>query len=431
LRAGPPITITTLRRNPTSLNKRPVARHESGWSTHLIVIVLGLAASAAVLALSYVADRTTIAGQHNDFYTEVWPSYVALTHGHLHEFARLGPAYIGSTVLRAPFALLPRLWGAGVEATYLASTVPCMMALVALCTWLAAQPRRQGGVGWASRISVLVIAIFNPVVLVLLLDGHPEEILGAVLCIAGIVAAVRGRAGWTGLLIGLAVVNKPWALVAVPVALAVMPGERRRAVVFMAATGAAVLLPIMWLQNGGVNPASAGGEVGTIFNPPQLLWWFGRHAFVVREAHVIIVLVAAACAAVWWFSRRASSRPQAALSEALLLLAFVLLLRAALDPWNNIYYHLPFMLAMMTYEIYSGRMPLIALVSSLILFVIVPVYGILHVSVDARAAIYAAVVLPTLGFLAAKVYRTPGSRGGLTVLIPQRSRPAHGDEVVL
>jgi hypothetical protein len=397
----------------------------------VVVFAVGLAASAAVLALTYPADRTTIARQYNDFYTEAWPAYLALAHGHLHEFARVGPPYIGSLVLRGPFALVPSLWGGGVLAVYLASTVPCTIALVAFCTWLAAQPRLQGGVGWVSRTTPLLIAIFNPVVLVALLGGHPEEILGAVLCVAGVVAAVRGNGGWTGALIGLAVVNKPWALVAVPVALAVMPAERRRAVVIMLGTGAAIILPIAALRDGGLTPASAGGGVGAIFNPPQLLWWFGRHAWLVREAHVLIVVIAVACGGLWWSLQRLSRRPGASASEALLLLAFVLLLRAALDPWNNIYYHLPFVLAVMAYEVDAGRMPLIAFVTSLLLFVVVPVDGILHVSFDARAAIYAAVILPTLACLGAKVYRTGNPRPATVAMRPSGSPRSAGEGVAL
>ena len=417
-----------MRLDLTSLNMRRYQRHTNSWSTHLIVIAVGLAASAAVLALTYTAARATIAGKHNDFHIEAWPSYLALAHGHFQQFARMAPAYSGSLVLRAPFALVPRLWGGGVEATYLASAVPCMLALVAFCTWLGAQPRTGGQIGWASRISPIVIATFNPVVLIMLLLGHPEEILGGVLCVAGIVLAVRGKAEWAGVLIGLAVVNKAWALVAVPVALAVMPAERRRAIMFMAATGAAVLVPITALRHGGLTPASAGSEVGTIFNPPQLLWWFGPHAWIVRQSHWIIVAVAAVCAVVWRSARSRTPRLRVGIPEALLLLASVLLLRAALDPWNNIYYHVPFMLSLMAYEVRSGRMPLMTLGYSILLFVVVPVYGILHVTVDTRAAIYAAVVLPTLACLAAKLY-LPSRRRDLSGAFLHRQ--PRGDEVAL
>ena len=49
----------------------------------------------------------------SDYETEAKPAFDALTHGHVLEFLRLAPAYGGSLVERAPFALLPGLWGGG------------------------------------------------------------------------------------------------------------------------------------------------------------------------------------------------------------------------------------------------------------------------------------------------------------------------------
>jgi hypothetical protein len=86
------------------------------------------------------------------------------------------------------------------------------------------------------------------------------------------------------------------------------------------------------------------------------------------------------------------------------------------------------MLALMAYEVRSGRMPLTTLGYSILLFVVVPVYGILHVTVDTRAAIYAAVVLPTLACLAAKLY-LPSRRRDLSGAFLHRQ--PRGDEVAL
>jgi hypothetical protein len=312
---------------------------------------------------------------------------------------------------------------------YYASAVPCMIALVAFCTWLAGQPRQRSAVGWASRISVVVIAVFNPIVFVALLGGHPEEILGAVLCVAGIAMAVRGNAGWAGLLLGLAIVNKTWALVAAPVALAVMPTDRRRGAVVMVVTAAIVLTPLMALRGNGLSAAAVGGQTGTIVNPAQLLWWFGPHGWVIHHAREIIIGAAVVCATFWSASHVIGREEQHRAEPVLLLLALVLLLRAALDPWNNLYYHLPFIFAVMAYEVRLGRMPLLALGYSLLLFVVVPVHGILHVSPDGQAAIYAAAVLPTVAWIAAKVYLTPRTRRVPIVLPPTRSRRLRGEKV--
>src|ERR1035441_8945057 len=47
----------------------------------------------------------------NDYEIEAKPAFDALTHGHVLDFLRLAPAYGGSLIERAPFALLPGLWG--------------------------------------------------------------------------------------------------------------------------------------------------------------------------------------------------------------------------------------------------------------------------------------------------------------------------------
>jgi len=64
----------------------------------------------------------------SDYETEARPAFGALTHGHVLEFLRLAPAYGGSLVERAPFALLPGLWGGGELAVYRMVALPCLLA---------------------------------------------------------------------------------------------------------------------------------------------------------------------------------------------------------------------------------------------------------------------------------------------------------------
>src|SRR5437588_9389682 len=147
---------------------------------NLIVASVGIAAGIAVLA--YTAGIAATPRRLNDFYREAWPAYAALAHGHVLGFLQLGPTYGGSLVLRAPFAMVPSTWGGSPRAVYFASALPCMVAAAVFCAWLAAQPRRDGGAGWATRLGPLVYCLFNPLVLIALLGGHPEDILGASLC---------------------------------------------------------------------------------------------------------------------------------------------------------------------------------------------------------------------------------------------------------
>src|SRR6202453_351909 len=79
----------------------------------------------------------------NDYELEAKPSFEALTHGHVLEFLRLAPAYGGSLIERAPFALLPGLWGGGQLAVYRMIALPCLLASAALGVWLCAQMREH------------------------------------------------------------------------------------------------------------------------------------------------------------------------------------------------------------------------------------------------------------------------------------------------
>jgi hypothetical protein len=368
---------------------------------HVITAIIATAGAVAITAAA--ANEARGVTRLNDFYREAAPSYSALIHGHLLGFARLAPAYGGSLVLRAPFALLPTVWGGGVHAIYFASALPCMLALVAFCVWLAAQPRRRGA-PWPARIVVLICCIGNPMVLIVLQGGHPEEVLGAVLCVGAVMLASSGRAEYAGILVGLAVANKPWALVAVPVVIATLSARRGRTLLLAAGSAGAVLLPLAAAHGHGVSPAAVGGDVGNIFNPPQLLWWFGHQSWIVREARPVIVLASLSLTLLWCGVRRRPALPTTSRApDALILLALVLLLRAALDPWSNVWYHIPFVFALLAYEIRSRRAPLVTVACMTALLIVVPLRGV-AMSTDLRAALYAAIVLPMICGLAARLY---------------------------
>jgi hypothetical protein len=383
--------------------------------------VVALLASAVAVAMT--AAAATWYARFNDFYPEAAPSYLALMHGHLLGFAQLAPPYGGSLVLRAPFAVLPALWGGSTHAVYLAGALPCMLAAVAFCVWLAAQPRRHGA-PWPPRIVAICCVVGNPIVLIVLFTGHPEEVLGAVLCVAAVMLALNGRAEWAGLLAGLAVANKPWALVAVPVVVAALPARRGRALLIAAGSAGVVLLPLAVARAHGFSAAANGADTGTVFYSPQLLWWLGRGSWIVHEARPGIVLVSLLLALLWWGARHRAGGPTVARpQEALLLLALVLLLRAALDPQDNLYYHIPFLFALLAFEVRSGRAPLLMATYTIALLVVA--HGAVPISPDLRAALYTALVLPMIAGLAVRLYLPSGALGRLRVRrrMPARLRP--------
>ncbi len=369
---------------------------------------IGTACSA--LVIYFVVDVGHFRHVQNDFRTEAWPAYLALEHGHPLLFLQRGPAYIGSLVLRAPFLPLAPLFGRGWRAAYAATAVPCIIAASILGAWLSNQPRARIGSSLASRVSPIVLCAFNPIILVCLGFGHPEDVLGASLCVAAVVLAARGSPNWAGLLVGLAVANKSWALVAVPVVLAVLPARRLRALAVLALTAGAILGPILVFRHESVSAgnaaASLGSQTGSLFLVPHILFWLGPNSWIVHEAHVLIVLVAFACGAGWWVLRGRREPHNAEPSEALLLLMLVMFLRAALDPWDNLYYQTPFLFALMAFE--SRRAPKRTAVMTCLLMLVVPPW-ILGGSRDFAAARYTAVAVPMIVLLGLRVFRGPAA----------------------
>jgi len=397
-RGNQPVDESRLR---TRSQQAEHVRARSQWG----VAALGSAVTTAVLY--GVVFQWGGFARKCDFFVEAWPAYRALAHRHVVEFLRLGPAYFGSLILRAPFALVASALGGGPKAVYFATALPCLIAAVIFGSWLAVQPRRHIGHGISSRVSPLVLCIFNPIILMCVIFGHPEDVLGAVLCIAAVLLSQRGAAGWAGLLIGLAVANKSWAVIVVPVVLAALPSGYRRALLVMSTTAGLILVPAILVRQHGIAPAGAattlGSQVGSTFLYPQLLWWFGPTSWIARNAHVDLVLVCGACTLLWWMTRFAGRwSPARDVDSLLLLLAFVLLLRAALDPWDNIYYHAPFLLALMAYE--SRRTPWLTSICSAALLIVIPPAIISHISLDWRAGAYAIAVVPVIAGLALRLY---------------------------
>lgn len=377
----------------------------------------------------------------NDYDTEARPAVDALVHGHLLEFLRLSPAYGGSLIERAPFALAPTLWGGGELAVYRALALPCLVAAVGLGLWLVTRMRAAG----SSRLGrgvTLAVCVANPLTLRALELGHPEELLGACLCVATVLLASRDRPLAAALALGLAIANKEWALLAVgPTVLSLPPGRRLRFLALCGVVVAAILAPLLLVSSGGF--ASGTRAIATasspIFQPWQVWWFLGHHGALVHGlfgaakpgyrtgpawtgelSHPLILLVGAVAAIAAWLRMRHLDGARAVLGEpgGALLLALVLLARCVLDTWDVVYYFLPFVLALLAWETLSHprRPPALALTSSVlawISFVWLPD----RVSPDTQAVLFLAWSLPLACMLALRLYAPPrwtASGGGRT-----------------
>ncbi len=379
-----------------------------------------------------------------DYETETQPAFSALVHGHVSEFLRLAPTYGGSLIERAPFALLPGLWGGGELAVYRMVALPCLLASAALGVWLVARMRSEGRPTLARAVT-LGVCVANPITLAALEFGHPEEILGACLCVAAVLLAARGRWLWAGALLGLAIANKEWALLALGPVLVALPWRRRLpCLAITGAVAALVLSPLVLIGSSGfvAGTRALATAPGAIFQPSQLWWFLGAQNHVPALigtsavpmnaplsthpewrlappwlpgiARPLMLAVGLSLAgALWLQRRRRTGSGTVGERDALLLLALVMLARCLLDTWDVIYYMLPFVLALLAWEVRGPdrRPPVLALASSALAWVSFQ-WLPAHASPDVQSAFFLAWTLPLAAALGMWLYRPDRARLG-------------------
>jgi hypothetical protein len=364
----------------------------------------------ALLGAFALAAQGLVTTAWTDYENEAQPAFDALRAGHLGAFLAKAPAYGGSLILRAPFVYASHLLGGGSLAAFRAAALPCLLAGVALGVYLFARVHGRPGAYLA-----LGLAACNPIMLRALEIGHPEELLGAVLCVAAVLCALSDRPGWAGLLLGLAVANKAWAVLAVGPVLLALESGRIKALVIAGSVAGAVLAPLL-LQSGtaGHGVASAAGPTGALFHPFQLWWFLGAHGgaagtplgppagyrlapgWLSSLAHPAIALMGAPLTLAVWRAKRPRT-------DALGLLTLLFLLRCLLDPWDNVYYQLPFLIALLVWEVHAGRRaPLLSLTMTLVVWVTFMLAPDRLVP-DGQAVLYLAWALPLTALVAVRV----------------------------
>jgi hypothetical protein len=414
-------------------------------------IVVGL------LAL-LVVEITLTSVARTDYAIEALPAFGALSHGHIGLFLERCPAYGGSMILRAPFALLPGLWGGGSLSIFQAVAAPAVLALslFALLLWNAAARRGATRAGWMA----LLLVMLNPLAYVALRVGHSEEVLVACACVAAAVAAGRDRPGLAGALFGGAVASKPWAIVAVGPLLLALDHGRIRFLAFAGAVAAAIVAPLVLHGGASVTATTTvAHSTGAVANPWQIWWFLGNHAgpvhrgwghvyydyrtepgWVATVSHPMVVAVPALVCAMRYRTLR--DRPW---HDVLLLLAAVFFARCLLDTWNHHYYAFPAVLALGSWEVLARRRaPLAAWALTILNFLTIAVLPPIA-RADVQSVVYLAWSLPflaglmTAAFAPARwgvfVRRLPRRRRGSAELAPGHVadglRPNDPDEVLL
>ena len=322
---------------------------------------------AAVAAVSvWLAFANTFTG---DYGKDAGPVVRALTEGDISRFLSdhrlVGPFAI---LLQAPFAALGN--GSRVS-NYQWACIPCLLAVGLLGIYLAAAARRRG----VSRVSGFVIAtlcLVNPLTFYALQTGHPEELLTAALCVAAVAVAARGQAWRAAILLGLALVSKQWAVIAVLPVLMALPALRLRVALGAAAVALAFTLPGVIADPGAFSKLQGTVTFMKSEIQPMSIWFptadttqnvtigsthltaHVREAppVVGRYSHPLVILVALGLPLALALRRRRFSLSG---TDAMALLALLALLRCALDPVDVLYYHEPLLLALIGWDALAAR----------------------------------------------------------------------------
>lgn len=385
------------------------------------VRVLGAAGVVAALALIVHGALGMRLGL--DYFYDAETPIDALVRGDVHGFL-VNPALMGSfsLLLRAPFVAV--VFHGSEQAVYLAGVLPCMAALLALAIALRRRMLALGRPALAATL-VAVLVLVNPASLAAVHWGHPEDLLGAALCVGAALLALRGRWLTAGIALGLALATKQWAVVAIAPVLLAAPRRQVALGLVALALAAALTLPSLIVapaQMAAQGRALADGSAVANQAPvdPVNVWWpfsspraaaernAANHGFgyaiptwLGNLTHPLAVAAGLPFALLFWRRRR---QGLLAYEDALALLALAMLLRCLLDPWNNDYYALPFLLSLVAWDaVRRDGWPRLTLVAGVALAVSFPTplesIGLMVPDALRYNLVYLATMLPLCGYL--------------------------------
>jgi len=303
----------------------------------------------------------------------------------------------GSVLLRAPGALLGKLFVGGQLAEFRFGALESVLAVGGLGLWLARE-MRSAARPLLSRAAVIGLCVLIPALLDAIFFGHPEEPLGAALCVGAVLLADAEEPTLAGVALGLAIINKPWGIFAIaPTLLAARNGRVRIAAV---AGGIAAAWFATAFLAAPAHFAQSLDMLSSVAHP-QELWWPLAHlsapagitpayflpGVVTSHARELAVLVALGLAI------PLASRAGRTTDDCLALLALVFLVRCLLDPNDHVYYHVPFLIALVAWEARTRGAPVLALLATGLLWLVFhTVSGVAGLNVQFAA--YVAVTVP-------------------------------------
>ena len=311
----------------------------------------------------------------------------------------------GSVPLTAPAALIAKLFGAGSLGSFRMVALYCILACALVGLVLARNAIRRG-VPRLAAATALGLFVLTPAVLEAVRFGHPEEALGAALCIAAVLLAGGNRPALAGVALGLAAMNKPWGILAAAPALLAAPGGRVRlglaaAAIVVGWEGAFALLApgrfsemIAWASSPIVaHPYNVWWPLAHLRPEPGVTPTYFAPGLLARHGRELTAVLAPVLAI------PLARRPGRSLDGCLALLALVLLARCLLDPGDHIYYHVPFVLALAAWEVRTRGWPVLTLWAAGGLWLVFhTISGV--TSPGVQCAVYLTAMLPILAALA-------------------------------
>lgn len=350
--------------------------------------VLGEAALPLAFALAlaaYVVFSTARGVDYNLHYPvaadNAAPAIAALSHGAIGRFLSQQPLMgLLSLLLRAPAAWLAGTLGGGQTLAYRLGALVCMLPVAALAAWLVTSSRAARAT--AAGVVAAAVVLLGPPTLSALAWGHPEEVLTATLVAAALLAANRGHATWTGLLVGAAIGTKEWAAVAVVPALMALPAGRLRAALAAGVAALALAMPAPLLDLAAFARASRALG-GTHFASALSAWWplssgsaspLAGASSATLPAHMTkslalplgLGLAIVAALALAWAARRPGARLRACdrVPDAFALLCALAVVRCIADPGPVEYYYVAAVIPLAVWEaVVIRRLPVVTLLT--------------------------------------------------------------------
>jgi hypothetical protein len=398
------------------------ARRTLAFGIPLAVVAAALVALWSPSGMDYLAPSCV-----NSVCDDAGPSIEALSHGDLRGFfAEQPPMGSFSLLLRTPPAVASNLIDGNDLLVYRSGVFICVLAAGLLAVFLAMSMIRRGR-PWTIWALVAAAIVVNPLTYQAAYWGHPEEVLAAALTVGAVIASGRRRWLLGGLMLGAALATKQWAALAVVPALIAAPaGTRVRLALTAAALAAALTVPMLAADperfqaaQEMVSSASSYTHTVTATN----LWWpfssrstdegidgFGQTTAITqyslpddvgRVLHLGVIGVALALSLLY-ARRRGRGNPD----DVLQLIALLFLARCVLDPLTFSYHHVPFLIALISFEALRRPVPVLSAVAigSLLLLneVVVPLGEPVLINVA-----YLAWTIPLAGVMALSLF-APG-----------------------